>query len=180
MRSDLPCSVATMRARPSLSPTLPPLRAPQSARSRSDVYAPRGSLSKSTRRISLSPAARGAPLGVAVRTVDAGEPPAGFDGAGMHPAHPKKAMTTSSEYEVIPRVDSSMVLDVIEERRGPGQWRVPVDGDLVGRPRFNIVDVAALGRATSQPDLLGVRVVDSRVRPSGDDARRYARQRRVF
>src|SRR5690349_10458620 len=39
----------------------------------------------------------------------------------------------------------------VEEGGDPGERGVPVDGDLVGRPRLDVIDVALLGRAPGEP-----------------------------
>src|SRR5262249_19243324 len=41
----------------------------------------------------------------------------------------------------------------VEKSGGPGERRVPVDGDFVGGPRLDGIDVAFLGRAAREPDV---------------------------
>src|SRR5512138_3695281 len=63
----------------------------------------------------------------------------------------------------------------VQERRGPGERRVPVDRDLVRRVRRDVVHVALLRRAADQPRG-GERILELRVRAAGDGARRGRRE----
>src|SRR5690606_17910957 len=69
----------------------------------------------------------------------------------------------------------SRVVLVGEERRDPGERRVPVDGHLVRRVRLDVVDVAELWRAALE-QVRRERVVEGGVRAARKRTGRRVRQ----
>src|SRR3954470_20031857 len=68
-------------------------------------------------------------------------------------------------------LSSFLVLPLLIEPRGdPGQGRVPVDGELIGRPGFDVVDVALRGRAALETGGVDVRILQTRVGTTRQDA----------
>ena len=86
----------------------------------------------------------------------------------------RERATALTLYFFLPFAGALGAFLLVEERRHPGQRRVPVDRHLVGRPGLDVVDEALLRRAAGEARRLPCRDPQARVRPARQDARAAA------